>query len=78
MSYYTQEIVDTLKRLGLEGDPIHVEAAMRSEHSTLDAISRRQFTACLKRAVADIAQPGHMCDHCFDWRTGAKRTGGGK
>jgi hypothetical protein len=73
MSIYKNEIIQTLKRLKREGDPVHIEAAMRNEHRTLDALSRAQFTACLKRALADIAHPEHMCDHCYDWRAGKRR-----
>jgi hypothetical protein len=39
-------------------DPRHVEAWIRSEHGTLDHLSRRQFELEVSAAVACIARGG--------------------
>lgn len=44
-SYYAAPIRETMAKLGFVGaaDPRHVEAWMRLEHPTLDALSAAQF-----------------------------------
>ncbi len=57
MSYYQTAIRETMATIGRIGaaDPRHVEAWMRCEHSTLDGLSRSQFTAEVKIALDCIA-----------------------
>jgi len=50
---YTDEIRETLCRVGLAGeDPIHVEAWMRLGHPTLDGLCRAEFEDEVILAVA--------------------------
>lgn len=43
---YRRRIAETLDTLGRRGyDPRHVEAWMRIEHGTLDALTRERFAA---------------------------------
>lgn len=68
MSRYADYIKEDLKKFKVEGlDLAHVESTMRNEHSTLDHLSRRAFAGVVKRAVADLRHPEHVCDHC--WRS---------
>lgn len=57
MSGYRQMIRETIARTGHVGaaDPRHVEGWMRLEHGCLDGLSRAQFTAEVKIALACIA-----------------------
>ena len=54
---YQQTIRETMARLGRVGaaDPRHIEAWMRLEHSTLDALSPAQFSAEVSEALNCIA-----------------------
>ena len=65
MSAYQELIREDMARLGLIGavNPRHVEAWMRCEHPTLDALSRPQFAAevaagvaCAQEAPADLSE----------------------
>ena len=54
--YAEKAILKDLELLGVEGvDPRHVEAYMRLEHGTLDALSSREWTREVVRAVVLIA-----------------------
>ena len=57
---YQQMIQEALSKSGqtVEYDPRHIEAWMRSEHGTLDALSRQQFNAEVRVAVACIDAAG--------------------
>ncbi len=60
MSYYQERIRETAARLGRIGvNTRHVEAWMRSEHSTLDHLTpsqwRKEVEECI--AVVDHADP---------------------
>lgn len=57
MDYYQRVISETLAKSGHIGkyDPRHIEAYMRLEHGTLDALSRRQFD-----------QEVEVCRQCVD------------
>lgn len=53
--YAERTILEDLERLDArEVDPRHVEAYMRLEHGTLDALSREQWAAEVAIAVALI------------------------
>ena len=56
-SFYHSLIRETMARFGRLGavDPRHVEAWMRLEHGTLDALTRRQLTAAVRSALDCIA-----------------------
>jgi len=43
---YQDSIKEQLEKMGYEGkyDPRHIEAYMRLDHSTLDGLSKKQFT----------------------------------
>lgn len=49
---------DQIASLAPSYDPRHVEAFMRSEHSTLDGLSPRQFAAEVRMACACIDEGG--------------------
>jgi len=57
MNRYQQLIREAIARAGQVGaaDPRHVEAWMRLEHGCLDGLSRAQFVAEVKTALACIA-----------------------
>ena len=58
MSLYTKSIEQRLKNMNVQADPRHVEAFMRVEHGTLDALTPAQFTKEVKMALACIEQGG--------------------
>ena len=60
MTAYTDLIRETLARTGRVGaaDPRHIEAYMRLEHPTLDALSADAFTAEVQVALDCIAYGG--------------------
>lgn len=49
---------DQIAKLLPSADPRHLEAWMRSEHGTLDALSEAEFSAAVRRAWACIDQAG--------------------
>jgi hypothetical protein len=52
MSFYQQSIREEIARLGHIGiDPRHVEGYMRLEHSTLDGLSKKQFSDEVKIGI---------------------------
>ena len=57
MSHYQDVIRQEMARMGRVGaaDPRHVEAWMRLEHGTLDALSPRQFDTEITIALDCIA-----------------------
>lgn len=57
---YQQMIREQLAQQGYIGqfDPRHVEAWMRQEHSTLDALSANQFASEVTAAVACVMESG--------------------
>ena len=63
MSSYGEIIRETLARDGQIGrfDVRHIEAWMRLEHSTLDGLSRGQFTSEV-RIAAECVEAGPLAD----------------
>lgn len=60
---YESTIRQALQRQDLSGrgyDPRHIEAIMRTEHPTLDALSRWQFDAEVRLAVLCIEEAGQQ------------------
>jgi hypothetical protein len=55
---YQATIAEELGTLGLQASPRHVEAWMRLEHPTLDALSAAQFQAEVRQAVDCISAAG--------------------
>lgn len=57
MNYHQQAIRETMAQLGRIGaaDPRHVEAWMRTEHATLDGLSRSRFKAEVEIALQCIS-----------------------
>jgi hypothetical protein len=59
MSFYLSIIKADLDRQGKpQIDPRHVEAFMRLEYSTLDHLTRRQFSGAVKRMVREVEAIG--------------------
>jgi hypothetical protein len=57
---YQQMIREAMARTGSisKADPRHVEAWMREDHYTLDALSPSQFTAAVVRALECVSEAG--------------------
>lgn len=63
MSIYQTDIRDTLGRMGWEHlDPRWVEAWMRSEHPTLDGLSRERFNVEVSIAAVCAANDVAMSE----------------
>jgi len=69
-SPYFDLIREEIARLGAIGtDPRHVEAYMRLEHSTLDGLSKSQFSVevegCIGCVLADGVENAESCAQSF-------------
>ena len=58
---YDQTIKEEVARQGFIGlDPRHVEAWMRLEHSTLDGLSKAQFSKEVGTCIVCIQEAGYL------------------
>lgn len=60
MSYYQTRIAEIVEQRGAKVDPLHVEAWMRSDLGSLDALSRVNFLDAVMNGIdcATDAAPG--------------------
>lgn len=57
-SFYAEPIATAMRTMGLAADPRHVEAYMRLEHGTLDALSPSRFALEVTLACSCIQMGG--------------------